>query len=348
MSSEILSIRKLAAAPRILIIYTGGTMGMVYQGSQLVTSDISSMLKTLPELQRLERNIDLLAWEQPLDSANMKPGHWQKLARQIYEYDEQYDGFVVIHGTDTMAWTASALSFMLEGLKKPIIFTGAQLPMNELRSDARDNLVNALYLAGEQVNGEPVLQEAAIFFDRFLWRGNRSRKVQSNHFDAFMSENYPALAEVGVGIEFNKSVLYRTDKSPRLLDEIDARVALIRIYPGITREQVQAVLSIPDLKGCVLETYGSGNMPTDVWLLQALKDASSKGIVLLNVSQCVGGMVKQGKYATSEELSQMGVVGGEDLTTEAAMVKLMFVLANKPYRDEVKKSLRISLRGEMS
>ncbi len=338
------------AKGRLLIIYTGGTMGMHYDPmvKSLVPFNFSDIISTLPELGRFDLTLEFISFLKPIDSSNMKPLHWISLAELINEQYLEYDGFVILHGTDTMAYTASALSFMMENLSKPVIFTGAQLPLSEVRSDARENLVTAIEIAAARKNGKPVVKEVCIYFNHALMRGNRSKKLQSSHFDAFLSENYPNLAEAGVSIEFNEKVLYSpADKPFKIFTKLDSNVLIVKLFPGITKEVVECIFNTEGLKGIVLETFGSGNAPTDGWLEAILKKASDRGIVILNVSQCIGGTVFQGRYDTSRHLEKSGVISGKNITTEAAITKLMFVLANKPFSENVKASLEESIRGEM-
>src|SRR5690606_23003997 len=276
--------------------------------------------------------------------------HWKTIGTIINDNYQQYDGFVVVHGTDTMAYSASALSYMLQGLNKPVIFTGAQLPIGSARSDARENLITSLEIASAKIEDSAVVPEVCIFFNNHLFRGNRSKKVESIHFDAFMSENYPPLAESGVEIDFKFSFIKPSDSSAslRFLAKMDTRVAILKLFPGISASIVKQILNIPDLKGVVLETFGSGNAPTSKWFLDSLKEAIEKDIIILNVSQCNGGKVMQGRYKTSSLLANIGVLSGGDITTEAAITKMMFLLANEKNTALTKEKLVIPLSGEMS
>ncbi|WP_293896837.1 asparaginase [Sporocytophaga sp.] len=338
------------AQGRLLIIYTGGTMGMHYDPmvKSLVPFNFSDIISTLPEVGRFNLTLEFISFLRPIDSSNMKPIHWIALAELIHEQYQKYDGFVILHGTDTMAYTASALSFMMENLNKPVIFTGAQLPLSEVRSDARENLVTAIEIAAARKDGKPVVKEVCIYFNHALMRGNRSKKLQSSHFDAFLSENYPNLAEAGVSIEFNETALYSPAYKPfKIYTVLDSNVLIVKLFPGINKEVVECLFNTAGLKGVVLETFGSGNAPTDKWLEDVLKEASEKGIVILNVSQCIGGTVFQGRYDTSRHLEKSGVISGKNITTEAAITKMMFVLANKPFNENIRASLEESIRGEM-
>jgi L-asparaginase len=333
----------------VLIIYTGGTMGMSYdKDRRLVPFDFTEILDKLPELHRFELELTIISFETPLDSSNFKPSHWIDLAKIIHKNYDTYDGFVILHGTDTMAYTASALSFLLENLSKPVIFTGAQLPIGVVRTDARENFITALEIASTKVDGKALISEVCIYFNNFLLRGNRSKKVQSSHFDAFMSENYPYLAEAGVTIEYNKQALNHPVSSQplKVYTVLDTNICILKLFPGISPEYIKNVLGMPGLKGVVLETYGSGNAPSDEWFISCLKEAIAKGILIFNVSQCIGGTVDQGQYLTSKGLTEAGVVSGGNITTEAAVTKMMFVLAN--VKKDHAKVLTESLRGEMN
>lgn len=335
----------------VLIIYTGGTLGMVHNDrGTLVPFDFSSILEHLPSLRQLELNLTVVSFVPPIDSSNMTPLHWKRIARVIREHYDEFDGFVVLHGTDTMAYTASALSFMLENLTKPVIFTGAQLPISALRSDARENLITSLQIASMKQYGKPVVPEVAIFFNNILLRGNRSRKVESIYFDAFESDNYPVLAEAGVVINYNTPMILVPDwERPMVMhDTFEERIALLKLYPGITSDVVRAILSLPDIRGVILETFGAGNAITEDWFLKALDEAVGSGITLVNISQCTGGRVMQGHYATSALMHQAGVLGGADLTTESALAKLMIVLGEETDTAHIKKRLQSPVCGEMS
>ncbi|MFO7257197.1 MAG: asparaginase [Bacteroidota bacterium] len=339
------------AQPRgsVLVIYTGGTFGMAFDGSgTLVPFDFSRILGYLPPLKHLALELNVVSFETPIDSSNMGPDHWRIIAEVIRDEYDRNDGFVVLHGTDTMAYTASALSFMLEGLSKPVVFTGAQLPVSEPRSDARENLITAIEIASAKKDGKAIVPEVCIYFDYELLRGNRSRKVESMQFDAFDSGNYPLLAKAGVKIDYNHSAIRQAPEGPlRLHTRVDPRIAILKLFPGITREAVRSVLRTPDVRGVVLETYGSGNAPTLPWLVAELADAIARGVVVLNISQCPGGMVILGRYETSKELLRIGVIGGSDLTTEAAVTKMM-ILMGEYDRDRAVELIQTSLAGEMS
>lgn len=335
----------------ILIIYTGGTLGMVYNSKgALEPFDFQQILEKVPYLKNLGLHLTVISLEELIDSSNINTVHWKIIGSTINDNYQQYDGFVVVHGTDTMAYSASAMSYMLQGLNKPVIFTGAQLPIGSARSDARENLITSLEIASAKKGGMPIIPEVCIYFNNHLFRGNRCKKVESIHFDAFMSENYPPLAESGVEIDFKYSFIKPSDPSGslRFLFEMDTRVAILKLFPGISEPIVKQILNIPDLKGVVVETFGSGNAPTYDWFLNCLKEAVDQNIILFNVSQCNGGKVMQGRYKTSSLLEKIGVLSGGDITTEAAITKMMFLLAQEKVVSEVKKKLIFPLSGEMS
>lgn len=335
---------------RVMIIYTGGTFGMSYNNSGiLVPFDFSLILEHLPTLRNLYLDLTVISFDKPVDSSNIDPSHWTTIAEIIFENYSEHDGFVILHGTDTMAYTASALSFMVQGLRKPVILTGAQLPIAEPRSDARENLITSLEIASKQTNGVSVVPEVCIYFDYQLLRGNRSKKVESEHFDAFESGNYPPLATAGVKIDYNTSAIHspKSSEKLRLFKKFDTSVSILKLFPGIQPAAVQAILDTPGLKALVLETFGSGNGPTSSWFIDMLKRAIDRGLLVLNVSQCPGGMVMQGRYETSRMLQQVGVIGGMDMTTEAALTKLMILIAEYGV-EEARKRIAVSIAGELT
>lgn len=334
-----------AAKSRVMIIYTGGTFGMSYNDKGvLVPFDFSLILEQLPTLRNLYLDLTVISFDKPIDSSNIDPSHWVTIAEIIHQNYNDHDGFVVLHGTDTMAFTASALSFMLQGLKKPVILTGAQLPIAEPRSDARENLITSLEIASH-LN----VPEVCIYFDYQLLRGNRSKKVESEHFDAFESGNYPPLATAGVKIDYNTSAIHSPSASDtlQLFKKFETSVSILKLFPGIQPAVVQSILDTPGLKALIIETFGSGNGPTTPWFIDMLKRAIDRGLLIVNVSQCPGGMVMQGRYETSRMLEQIGVVGGADMTTEAALTKLM-VLIGEYGVEEAGKRIDKPIAGELT
>lgn len=339
-------------AVSILLIYTGGTLGMVQdeRTHALVPFDFEQILNQIPEIKKFDFNLTVTAFDQLIDSANVKPHHWIELATLIEVTYANYHGFVIIHGTDTMAYSASALSFLLEDLNKPVLFTGAQLPIGAVRTDARENLITALEIASSRKDGRPLIPEVGIFFNNKLLRGNRAKKVESAQFRAFESKNYPALATCGIRIDYDMNVIkpYQPYSRLKVYKKMDPHVGILKIFPGISPAFVEAICMLDGLKGLVLETYGSGNAETSPWFIDLLKKAIDRGTLIFNVSQCNGGRVMQGHYETSRRLQEIGVLSGGDITTEAAITKLMFLLANVEDRHEVQRLLGRSIRGEMN
>lgn len=334
---------------RVLIIYTGGTFGMTHDKSGvLIPFDFASIVDHLPTIRNLGLEFTVFSFEQPIDSSNINPDHWRLIAKIIADNYRNHDGFVILHGTDTMAYTASALSFMLRGLAKPVILTGAQLPIIDPRSDARENLITALEIAAAKNDAGPLVPEVCIYFDYELLRGNRSKKVESMQFDAFDSGNYPPLAKAGVKIDYNFSVIQKpTGNGIELQDQFDSNIVILKLFPGINRLTVEPIFETKGLRAVILETYGSGNAPTLPWLIDLIRDAVKKGILIINISQCPGGMVMQGKYETSKELEQIGVLGGADMTVEAAVTKLMILLGQYD-TERCKVLFKQSLAGELT
>ncbi len=335
----------------ILLIYTGGTIGMVkdYDTGFLKAFNFKKLLKHIPELNQLDCHIDSVSFDHPIDSSNMNPSHWAEIAMLIEQHYESHDGFVVLHGSDTMSYTASALSFMLENLAKPVIFTGSQLPIGDLRTDAKENLITSIQIAALQMRGKPVVREVGLYFEYKLYRANRTTKINAEHFQAFASLNYPPLMESGVHLKVFEANLLVVDprKKLRVHHKMDRNVAILKLFPGMDANVLESVLAIPDLKGIILETYGAGNAPTDQWLVESLQKAMARGVHIINVTQCSGGSVQMGQYETSAQLEKIQVINGKDITTEAAIVKLMYLLGSDLSGKLFKTVFETPLRGEM-
>lgn len=342
----------MSTSPRILLLYTGGTIGMVKSPTSpaLIPFDFGDLEATLPELAHIGCSIDFEVLEPIIDSSNMQPAVWARLAIEIYNRLNQYDGFVVLHGSDTMAYTASALSFMFEHLNRPIIFTGSQLPIGITRTDAKENLITSIEIAARKnLRGKPLIHEVCIYFEYHLYRGNRTTKQSASQFEAFVSPNYPPLGEAGVDLKFEKNYLMKAPRLPiHLHTDLDTNVVDIKLFPGMQAKHLRHMLETPGLKCAVIETFGSGNAPTAQPFLDALKEAKDRGVHLVNVTQCVRGRVQMGRYEASEALIDMGVVSGKDLTFEAAITKAMFLLGQGWDGRSFKKRFEKSLRGELT
>ena len=313
--------------------------------------DFTHLIDNVPKIKKLDYEINNIQFHPPIDSANMDPERWVEIARSIADNYADYDGFVVLHGTDTMAYTASALSFMLENLHKPVIITGSQLPIGEVRTDGEENLITALQIAAAtDIDGEPMVQEVAILFEDYLWRGNRSTKISADYFNAFKSNNYPYLAKIGLDIQFHKERLLRNHahRPLKVQYNLDRNVMFLTIFPGITETTLRHLLATPGIKGIVMKSFGAGNAPTDRWFVDAIHDAVKRGIVIVNVTQCVNGGVNSERYMTGNAMSAAGVISGNDITSEAALTKLMYLFGMGLTADEVKKYLNFSLCGEVS
>lgn len=338
--------------PSILIIYTGGTIGMISnpETGSFKAFDFKNLTDIVPALKQFGYKLTTHSFKNPIDSSDISPKIWIKLAKILVENYHKYDGFVILHGTDTMAFTASALSFMLSNFNKPIILTGSQLPIETLRTDGKENMITSIEIAAARSNGRPVIPEVCIYFENKLYRGNRTIKRNAEHFDAFESANYPFLAEVGIHIKYNYQAIQKPEPDKPVFSKIklNNNVAILKIFPGMNKKYVSNFFSTKDLEAVVLETYGSGNATTKKWFIDILKKAIKKGIIILNVSQCIAGSVIPGRYETSVELKKIGIIGGNDITTEAAVTKLMYLLALKLSRKELKYYLRMPIAGEMT
>jgi L-asparaginase len=324
------------AQSSVLLIYTGGTIGMIEDpiSGLLKPFDFSNVSAQIPELNRLGVTLAYKNFKQPIDSSDMQPSDWVGIADIIAENYALHDGFVVLHGTDTMAYTASMLSFMLQGLHKPIVFTGSQLPIGIIRTDGKENLITAIEIAGAKKDGESIVKEVSIYFEYKLHRANRTIKFSADHFDAFKSPNYPALAEAGVNIEYAENYLLKSDLPFEYLPHFELDIASLKLFPAITEKQVRRLLLENDTKAFIIETYGNGNAPTAKWLEKILIDCAAEKKYLINITQCIQGHVMQGKYQASHLFKANGVISGNDMTFEAAIAKTMHVLGNlERYKD---------------
>lgn len=338
----------------ILLIYTGGTIGMKQDPETLALKpfNFNQILEEVPELKKFGCNIDTYSFDPLIDSSDVQPAFWIRLTSLIKENYSKYDGFVVLHGTDTMSFTASALSFMFENLAKPVVLTGSQLPIGMLRTDGKENLISSIEIASAVgADGHPMVPEVCIYFESQLYRGNRTTKYNAENFRAFRSANYPVLADVGIHIKYNTSLIrYPSEWSEELMvsQKLDTNVAVLKIFPGITPAVVDAILNMDGLRGVVLETFGSGNAPTAEWFVKRIKDAVHRGLIVLNVTQCHAGKVDMDAYATGVALKKEGVISGFDSTTEAALTKMFFALGHGDTNSKVKMLLESDLRGEIT
>jgi L-asparaginase len=343
----------MSKIPNILMIYTGGTIGMIrdYKSGALRSFDFSHLKSKIPELNLLDCHIENISFDTPIDSSDMNSENWVQIVEIIEENYNDFDGFVVLTGTDTMSYTASAISFMLEYLQKPVVFTGSQLPIGDLRTDAKENLITATQIATLQENGKPKISEVCLYFEYKLYRANRTTKISSEQFEAFDSPNYPSLAESGVHLNIKKESLYKPQKNENELivrKNINANVVILKLFPGITRQIVEHILNIPELQGVILESYGSGNAPTEDWFIDLLDKTLKKEIPVVNVTQCIIGKVTMGYYDTSVRLLDIGIISGKDITTESAIAKMKYLIGEGVSFEDFRKYFEIPLRGEMS
>lgn len=338
----------------LLLIYTGGTIGMKQDMKDLTLKpfDFSQILDEVPEIRKFAFKIDTYSFEPPIDSSDVEPSLWQDLARLIKERYEDYDGFIILHGTDTMSYSASALSFMLDGLTKPVIFTGSQLPIGVPRTDGKENLISAVEIASaKDKEGHPAVPEVCVCFDSLLMRGNRSTKVNSEVFRAFQSPNFPPLAEAGINIRYNNEYIRKPNdwyQSLTINTELDTRVSILKIHPGITPEVVRNILCGKDTRAIIMETYGSGNAPTRDWFLDIVKESSAMNKIIVNVTQCLAGTVNMNIYANGKALERAGVIDGYDSTTESALAKLFYLMGKSRDNEWVKAMMGRNLKGEIS
>lgn len=339
--------------PHILLIYTGGTIGMIENPDTgaLENFDFEQFRHHVPELRRFPYDIDAMAFKPPIDSSDMEPRYWEKMAHIIADNYDTYDGFVLLHGTDTMAYTASALSYMLENLGKPVIITGSQLPIGRLRTDGKENLLTSIEIAAARNGrGEPMVTEVCIFFESRLMRGNRTTKINSEGFNAFRSFNYPSLAHAGIHIKYEEHLIRRPDPTkpfrPHFL--LDNHVMVLTLFPGIRKDVVENSLSVKGLRAVILKTFGAGNAPQKPWLVESLRSLIKKGVLVVNITQCFKGTVEMHLYETGLQLLQAGVVNGYDSTFEGMLTKLMFVLGHNYPPAETTRLMNTSLAGEIT
>ena len=337
--------------PNILLIYTGGTIGMIKDSETgaLENFNFNDLLESIPELNLLDCNISSKSFSNPIDSSNMKPSNWIEIGTIIEDNYKNYDGFVILHGSDTMSYTASALSFMLENLSKPVIFTGSQLPIGDLRTDAKENLITSIQIASLVENNQPVVQEVGLYFEYKLYRANRTTKINAEHFEAFDSPNYPPLIISGVNLSINYQSLLTAKKNKKLVVHkiFEPNILLVKLFPGVNKETINHLFSTPNLKGMIFETYGSGNITNEKWFLKALKTIIDKKIPVVNVTQCAGGSVDMNIYSTNVIYRNIGIISGKDISTEAAVTKLMLMLGQNIPANNFKTKFETSLRGEM-
>ncbi len=337
--------------PQILLIYTGGTIGMIkdFETGTLKAFDFDQLLQSIPELKLLDCKIHTVSFEEPIDSSNMHPDYWIQICDFIEEGYSSYDGFVVLHGSDTMSYSSSALSFMLEHLDKPVIFTGSQLPIGDLRTDAKENLITAIQIAALQENNKPLIREVCLYFEYKLYRANRTTKVSAEQFEAFDSPNYPPLVESGVHLSVNREALLPHESASLIVRKnLETHILLIKLFPGITEAVLSCMLQSKGIKGVILETFGAGNASQETWFIELLRKTIDSGVPIVNITQCNGGSVQMGNYETSVALASIGLINGKDMTTEVALVKMMYLLGQDLDAKTFKTIFETSLRGEMA
>lgn len=336
----------------VLIIYTGGTIGMFLNSDtgSLQPLNFDQISEQVPELKKFGFRLDTVSFENPLDSSDIGPDIWIKIASIVKDNYDNYDGFVILHGTDTMAYSASALSFILRNLSKPVIFTGSQLPIGVLRTDGKENIITAIEMAAAKEEGKAKVPEVCVYFENKLYRGNRTTKINVENFSAFQSANYPPLAEVGINIKYNRElILIPKDNGPlELFLNFDNHIAILKLFPGMNKAFIDSILGISGLKGLILETFGPGNAPADEWFVKRIRKAIENGVIVLDITQCSTGSVMLGRYETSRKLYESGVIGGYDITTEAATTKMMCLFGKYQNPEEIKHYLNISVAGEIT
>lgn len=342
----------MITTPRILLLYTGGTIGMRRdpETGYLIPFNFNNLLQQIPELGMLNCTIDTDSLDDPIDSSNMKPEIWVRLAERIKQDYNAYDGFVILHGSDTMAYTASALSFLLENLSKPVILTGSQLPIGIPRSDAKENLITTVEVAAaKNADGSAKVPEVCVYFEYKLYRGNRTHKISTEAFEAFDSLNYPALAQAGVNLRYNTLMVHRPNgKKLQVHTSVDARVGVATLFPGMTQDYINCIFNNPGLKAVIIRTFGSGNAPMDEWFIKLIQQVGARGLYMINVSQCLGGAVAQDKYESGKALHEAGVISGHDITFESALTKCMFLLGQNLTPEQFRIQFTTNLRGELS